>query len=173
MDALVDALKMDGSLFSSDEADELIDALRNGDFTVKGVLVVEEGDEDYPCHDYYGACNCERRKQFMRLLDGLACQILTDDEEANRVFIMWSDCKAKLDKSYDDEDFTEERRDAIRGGMKSWERIFKNIMFDKHHDLIHPMGLTNKDVNDVIRERFIKNYAMVEKSYDDGALNRG
>ena len=158
MDALVDALKMDGSLFSSDEADELIEALRNGDFIVKGVVVVEEGDSEE-----------EDKERFKVLVDGLICRFLHDNDSACCIFQTWraerygiKRIAERVDSGRMTEEEAEKKIKLIHHSLALFERTFMNALLGEHYDLIEPMPLRSDEVNEIIKQRFERNYRMIE-----------
>lgn len=179
MDALVDALKYASEsgafgevlrnnptgavsgIKSVEEAQELIDAIKNGDFTVEGVLVVKEDTED----------NDENKdkKCFETIVDALCCALIHDNDAATCMFNQWHINKVRLERTYKREEdgrITSERaehvRDNCRVVMVELETAFINALLGEHYDLIEPMPLSNQDIANVVRGRFIKNYAMIE-----------
>lgn len=180
MDALVDALKyasesgafgkvlrdnptgaVSGSIKSVEEAQELIDALKSGDFTVEGVLVVKEDAEDNDKN--------KDKKRFETIVDALCCALIHDNDAATCMFSQWRINKVRLERTYKREEdgrITSERaehvRDNCRVAMVELETAFINALLGEHYDLIEPMPLSNQDIANVVRGRFIKNYAMIE-----------
>ena len=179
MDALVDALKMGGSLFTSDEADELIHALRNGDFTVGGVVVLEEQDDcDFcngcnHCEDCDDECKRERiekdKERFKTLVDGLICRFLHDNDSACCIFQTWraerygiKRVAEHVDSGRMTEDEAEKKIKLLNHSLALFERTFMNAFMGEYYDLVEPMPLRSDELNEVVKQRFERNYRMIE-----------
>jgi len=147
--------------------DGLLDMLKNGDAHIVGIGILEDcGD---CCEDCDESCIKEDKERFKKLVDGLCCALLHDNDSALCIFQQWRADKCRLDNSYDrehegkiSEDKAKELREACRGGLASLERAFKNALFGEYFDLLDPMPLVNDDFNEVIRARFLKNWQMIE-----------
>ena len=183
MDALVDAVKYAGEsgafgkvlcdnptgavsgIKSEEEAQELIDAIKNGDFTVVGIGVIDECDDACEHHT-----TKEDKERFETIVDALCCALLHDNDSATCMFSQWRTNKIRLERIYKREEegrLTSERaeqvRENYRHAMTEFEIAFINSLLGEYYDLIEPMPLSNKEIANVVLGRFIKNYAMIEE----------
>lgn len=85
------------------------------------------------------------------------------------IFQQWHANKVRLERTYKREEdgmLTSERaeqvRDNCRRVLTEFETTFINALLGEYFDLIDPMPLTNAEINDVIRARFLKNWQMIE-----------
>jgi len=182
MDALVDAVKYASEsgafgkvlrdnptgevsgIKSEEEAQELIDALKNGDFNIVGIGVIEECDDACEHHT-----TKEDKERFETIVDALCCALLHDNDSATCMFSQWRINKVRLERTYKREKdgrLTSERAEQVRENyrcaMTEFETAFINALLGEYYDLIEPMPLQSRDVAKVVRARFIKNYAMIE-----------
>ena len=147
--------------------DGLLDMLKNGDAHIVGIGILEDcGDCPEDCDE---RCIKEDKERFKKLVDGLCCALLHDNDSALCIFQQWRADKCRLENSYErehagkiSEDEAKELREGCRGGLVSLERAFKNALFGEFFDLLDPMPLVNADFNEVIRARFLKNWQMIE-----------
>ena len=149
---------------SEEEAQELIDAIKNGDFTVVGIGVIDECDDACEHHT-----TKEDKERFETIVDALCCALLHDNDSATCMFSQWRINKVRLERTYKRENdgrLTSERAEQVRENyrcaMTEFETAFINALIGEYYDLIEPMPLSNKEIANAVRARFIKNYSMIE-----------
>lgn len=197
MDALVDALKyaresgkfaevlrdnpsgsVRGSVNSVEEAQELIDALKSGDFKVQGIVVIEDDDCDScegcnHCEDCDDECKRERmeadKERFKTLVDGLICRFLHDNDSACCIFQTWraerygiKRVAERVDSGRMTEDEAEKKIKLLKHSLALFERTFMNAFLGEYYDLVEPMPLRSDELNEVVKQRFERNYRMIE-----------
>ena len=198
MDALVDALKyasesgafgevlrnnptgsVRGAVKSVEEAQELIDALKKGDFKVQGIVVLEEEDDCDSCNgrnhceDCDDECKRERmeadKERFKTLVDGLICRFLHDNDSACCIFQTWraerygmKRVAERVDSGRMTEDEAEKKFKLLNHSLVLCERTFMNAFLGEYYNLVEPMPLRSDEVNEVVKRRFERNYRMIE-----------
>ena len=147
--------------------DELLDMLKNGDAHIVGIGILEDcGDCSEDCDE---SCIKEDKERFKVLVDGLICRFLHDNDSACCIFQTWraerhgiKRIAERVDSGSMTEEEAEKKTKLIHHSLALFERTFMNALLGEHYDLIEPMPLRSDEVNEIIKQRFERNYRMIE-----------
>ena len=147
--------------------DGLLDMLKNGDAHIVGIGILEDcGDCSEDCDE---SCTKEDKERFKVLVDGLICRLLHDNDSACCIFQTWRAERHSINRISERVDYgimtdeeAEKKIKLIHHSLALFERTFMNALLGEHYDLIEPMPLRSDEVNEIIKQRFERNYSMIE-----------